>query len=52
MPIWFELLVLMLVAYAIGMGIGWVVWGRAADRVVDHIAGADTQTVKDEGRRI
>ena len=28
MPIWLELLVLLLVAYAIGIGIGWAVWGR------------------------
>ncbi len=28
MPIWLELLVLMLVAYAIGIGIGWAIWGR------------------------
>lgn len=28
MPIWLELLVLLLVVYAIGIGIGWVIWGR------------------------
>lgn len=28
MPIWMELLVLSLVAYAIGLGIGMAVWGR------------------------
>ena len=28
MPIWMELLVLLLVAYAIGLGIGWALWGR------------------------
>jgi len=28
MPIWLELLVLMLVAYAIGIGTGWAIWGR------------------------
>lgn len=28
MPIWFELLVLMLVTYVAGLGIGWVLWGR------------------------
>lgn len=31
MPIWMELLVLMLFAYAIGLGIGWAIWGRAQD---------------------
>ncbi|MFZ1742304.1 MAG: hypothetical protein WAT93_05585 [Pontixanthobacter sp.] len=29
MPIWFELMVLLLVTYAIGLSIGWLVWGRA-----------------------
>jgi len=29
MPIWLELLVLMLVAYAAGIAIGWAIWGRA-----------------------
>ena len=28
MPIWLELLVLMLAAYAVGLGIGWAIWGR------------------------
>lgn len=28
MPIWMEVLVLMLLAYAIGLGIGWTIWGR------------------------
>lgn len=28
MPIWMEVLVLMLFAYALGLGIGWAVWGR------------------------
>ena len=28
MPIWLELLVLMIVAFACGIGIGWVLWGR------------------------
>ncbi len=30
MPIWMEVLVLMLVAYAIGLGMGWAIWGRDA----------------------
>lgn len=30
MPIWLELLVLLLVTYAVGMGIGWAIWGRGA----------------------
>jgi len=28
MPIWIELVVLMLVAYAAGLAIGWAFWGR------------------------
>lgn len=28
MPIWLELLVLLLVAFAIGMALGWAIWGR------------------------
>ena len=28
MPIWLELLVLMLVAYAAGLAIGWAIWRR------------------------
>jgi hypothetical protein len=29
MPIWLELTVLMLVAYAAGLAIGWAIWGRS-----------------------
>jgi hypothetical protein len=28
MPIWLELMVLLLIAYALGMGFGWAIWGR------------------------
>ena len=28
MPIWLELLILLLVAYAGGLAIGWAIWGR------------------------
>lgn len=28
MPIWMEIFVFMLLAYAIGIGIGFAVWGR------------------------
>lgn len=28
MPIWLELVVLCLTAYAIGLGFGWLLWGR------------------------
>ena len=30
MPIWMELLVLSLVAYAAGLALGWALWGRSA----------------------
>ena len=29
MPLWIELIVLALMAYAIGVGLGWALWGRA-----------------------
>ena len=29
MPIWFELVALSLAAYVIGLGIGWMLWGRS-----------------------
>lgn len=28
MPIWFELMILLLATYGIGIGVGWVLWGR------------------------
>ena len=28
MPIWLELLVLLLVTYGAGLAIGWALWGR------------------------
>lgn len=28
MPIWFELMILLLVTYGIGIGLGWALWGR------------------------
>ena len=39
MPIWFELATLMLLAYGVGLVIGWLIWGRVdaneayADRI-------------------
>ena len=32
MPIWLELMVLMLIAYAAGLTIGWAVWGRGSGK--------------------
>ena len=29
MPIWLELLVLLQVAYATGLGLGFMIWGRS-----------------------
>jgi hypothetical protein len=28
MPLWLEIEVLLLLTYAVGLGIGWVLWGR------------------------
>lgn len=28
MPIWLELLVLLMVAYVLGLAFGWLLWGR------------------------
>ena len=28
MPIWLEIVVMMLLAYMAGLGIGWAIWGR------------------------
>ena len=35
MPIWVELLILSLVAYTMGLGLGWALWGRAGDKASD-----------------
>ena len=31
MPVWLELLVLLMLTYAVGIGIGWAIWGRTLD---------------------
>ena len=36
MPIWMELVVLMLVAYGAGLAIGWAIWGRREREDHDH----------------
>ncbi len=28
MPLWLELLLMMLLTYALGLGLGWMLWGR------------------------
>ena len=33
MPIWFELVFLSLMAYAIGLGLGWLFWGREIEPI-------------------
>lgn len=39
MPIWLELLVLLLIAYAGGLAIGWTMWGRTtAPRSTGRVA--------------
>ncbi len=44
MPIWFEIIVLMLVAYALGLAIGWLAWGTAPQEHAD----GDTKKETDE----
>lgn len=29
MPIWMEVLVLMVIAYLVGLAVGWAIWGRS-----------------------
>ena len=36
MPLWLELTVLMLLAYAAGLAIGWAIWGRGPAENDDH----------------
>lgn len=31
MPIWLELLVLLLIAYGVGLAIGWLLWGGVSE---------------------
>lgn len=31
MPIWLELTVLLLLAYFVGLALGWTLWGRAGN---------------------
>ncbi|WP_255360143.1 hypothetical protein [Erythrobacter sp. QSSC1-22B] len=35
MPIWFEMIVLMLVSYGAGALLGWMIWNGAADPDAD-----------------
>ena len=35
MPIWTELIILLLLTYAIGLAIGWLLWGRAPTTLHD-----------------
>lgn len=30
MPIWMEVLVLMVIAYLVGLALGWAIWGRSS----------------------
>jgi cytochrome c biogenesis protein CcdA len=32
MPVWLELLVLMMLAYVLGLAICWLAWGRAGEQ--------------------
>jgi hypothetical protein len=31
MPIWLELLVLLMIAYGLGLAIGWLLWSRGSE---------------------
>ncbi len=31
MPIWFELVFIAVMSYLLGLGLGWMIWGRAPD---------------------
>ncbi len=31
MAMWFELMVMLLAAYSVGLGIGWLIWGRVSN---------------------
>ena len=33
MPLLIEYLLLMLVTFAIGLGIGWLIWGQSRDQI-------------------
>ena len=37
MPIWLELIVLMLASYATGMAAGWMLWARGDDVGRHHV---------------
>lgn len=45
MPIWFELIVLLLTAYGVGVALGWLLWSREIARRPD-----DTKS-DDEGKQ-
>lgn len=45
MPIWFEVIALMLVAYLVGLTAGWALWGRSYTADTDA---PDTHRIKDE----
>lgn len=36
MAIWFELMVMLLATYFIGLGLGWLIWGHAPDDLGDE----------------
>lgn len=45
MPLWFELVVLTLLAYAIGIALGWMIWARGdTEEAFDDAANDPTLT--------
>ena len=45
MPIWFELIVLALAAYALGLGFGWLAWGDVTG--TRHLADGEPDTAEE-----
>ncbi|MFV0644927.1 MAG: hypothetical protein ACK5NN_10585 [Sphingomonadaceae bacterium] len=41
MPLWSELIVLMVITYGIGIGLGWLVWGNSGSDPAKTHANAD-----------
>ncbi|MXO90830.1 hypothetical protein [Pontixanthobacter aquaemixtae] len=41
MPIWFELIMLLLATYALGIVIGWAFWGREITAMIGSKSPAD-----------
>ena len=47
MPIWFELIMLALAAYVLGLGAGWLLWGDVAGTGTSDYPGEAPQNRKE-----